>query len=92
MMPDFRPLPEIDREIADLRIARADGTAPFGSARRLVELDEERAAVAAVACPRCGGSAVYSGPLALAVRGPQARQVPIPDRPPCRRCRGTGRR
>lgn len=85
-------MPEIDREIARLRVARANGEAPFGSARRLVELDAERAEVARIACPRCGGAAVYSGPLALAERGPQGRQAPFEDRPPCRRCRGTGLR
>lgn len=91
-MPDFRPLPQIDREIADLRIARANGSAPFGSARRLVELEEERATVAAVACKRCGGTAVYSGPLSLERRGPQAKQAAFEDRAPCRGCRGTGAR
>lgn len=87
-MTDFRPLPEIKREIADLRIARADGTAPFGSAARLVALEEERDAVAAIACKRCGGTGVYSGPASLAKRGRDAHQLPHDERLPCWGCRG----
>lgn len=87
-MPDFRPVPEIDREIADLWIARAAGTAPFGSAARLVALEEEREAAAAIACLQCGGTGVYSGPASLARRGRAARQAAFKDRLPCRVCGG----